>query len=275
MYITCDVQVARIAEKSGVDVIFIDLETIGKDKRQGHLDTVISRHRMEDVNKIEKVLTRAELLVRVNPVYGGSKDEIDRVIDGGAGRVMLPFFKTVKEVESFIGHVNGRAKTCLLWETPDAVDRIDEILGVEGIDSVHIGLNDLHIGYNMKFMFELLADGTVEKLCYKFKEKGIPYGFGGIARLGEGTLPAEYIIAEHYRLGSGMAILSRSFCNTMKTADIGKIESLFKSGIREIREYEAGLLKKDREFFGDNRNAVIRKVREITNSMRDSGHKKE
>ena len=50
----------------------------------------------------------------------------------------------------------------------------------------------------------------------KFEDKGIPYGFGGIAQLGQGTLPAENIIAEHYRLGSSMAILSRSFCNTKK-----------------------------------------------------------
>ena len=43
-------------------------------------------------------------------------------------------------------------------------------------------------------MFELLADGTVEKLCVKFKMKGIPYGFGGIASIGHGELPAEDII---------------------------------------------------------------------------------
>ena len=81
------------------------------------------------------------------------------------------------------------------------MDNIDSILAVQGIDYVHIGLNDLHLGYGMKFMFELLTDGTVEKLCNKLKEKGITYGFGGIAQLGQGTLPAEHIIAEHYRLG--------------------------------------------------------------------------
>ena len=36
-------------------------------------------------------------------------------------------------------------------------------------------------------------------------------GFGGIARLGFGMLPAEHVIAEHYRLGSTAVILSRSF----------------------------------------------------------------
>ena len=50
-----------------------------------------------------------------------------------------------------------------------AVERIDEILALDGIDEVHIGLNDLSLGYGMKFMFELLTDGTVERLCLKFR----------------------------------------------------------------------------------------------------------
>ena len=41
MYITNDDTVARIAEDSGVDWIFVDLEVKGKEERQGHLDTVI------------------------------------------------------------------------------------------------------------------------------------------------------------------------------------------------------------------------------------------
>ena len=51
--------------------------------------------------------------------------------------------------------------------------KIGDILSVEGIDEVHIGLNDLHLAYGQKFMFQLLCDGTVEKLCQKFKEKGV------------------------------------------------------------------------------------------------------
>ena len=40
MYITNQPAVARIAEDAGVDWIFVDMEFIGKDKRQGGLDTV-------------------------------------------------------------------------------------------------------------------------------------------------------------------------------------------------------------------------------------------
>ncbi|WP_249594895.1 aldolase/citrate lyase family protein [Peribacillus frigoritolerans] len=263
MYITNREDVAKIAEKSGVDWVFIDLEINGKDERQGHLDTVISRHSLDDVNKVKKVLTKSELLVRVNPIYDQSKDEIDRVIQDGADVVMLPFFKTKEEVEVFVNYVNGRAKVCLLCETSEAVENIDSILTIPGIDYIHIGLNDLHLSYNMKFMFELLIDGTVEVLCKKIKAKGIPYGFGGIARPGQGILPAEHIIAEHYRLGSSMAILSRSFCNTNKIVDVGMIEELFKTGVNEIRDYEDRFVNEEKSYFEKNQEFVKKKVMEI------------
>lgn len=267
MYITNQEDIARIAEDSGVDWIFIDLEINGKDKRQGHLDTVISRHNLSDVKKIKKILTNAKLLVRVNPIYLGSEDEIDQVIGDGADIVMLPFFKSRDEVEAFISFVNGRAKTCLLCETPEAVKNIDDILTVNGMDCIHIGLNDLHLGYHMKFMFELLTDGTVEMLCNKFKLKGIPYGFGGIARLGQGDLPAEYVIAEHYRLGSSMAILSRSFCNTNKTNDINEVEKIFKTDLDKIRKYENKILNENTDFFTNNMNLVKEKLTKIKSCM--------
>jgi hypothetical protein len=68
MYITNNEYVARIAEKSGVDIIFIDLEINGKHQRQGHLDTVISKHSISDISKVKSVLSKAKLLVRINPI---------------------------------------------------------------------------------------------------------------------------------------------------------------------------------------------------------------
>lgn len=260
MYITNNTDIASIAERSGVDWIFIDLEINGKEERQGHLDTVISRHHISDVKKVKETLKTSKLLVRVNPIFEGSKSEIDRVINDGAEIVMLPFFKYEEEVIKFINYVGGRAKTLLLLETPEAVESIDEILEVDGIDFIHIGLNDLHLGYEMTFMFELLADGTVENLCNKIKEKSIPYGFGGIAQLGEGDLSAEYVIPEHYRLGSSMAILSRSFCNVNNFNSKKEVEKIFDRGVTEVREYEEKLENMNRDFFEDNRSFVSEKV---------------
>uniref|UniRef100_UPI003FEDE636 aldolase/citrate lyase family protein n=1 Tax=Ruminococcus bromii TaxID=40518 RepID=UPI003FEDE636 len=271
MYITDQPEIAQIAESAGVDRIFVDLEYIGKSDRQGGLDTVQSHHTIDDVKKIKNSINSADLLVRVNPIhdatdeYCSSKDEIDQVIDNGADILMLPYFKNECDVEKFVRMVNGRAKTIPLVETPEAVDSIDKILKIDGIDEIFIGLNDLSLGYNKKFMFELLSDGTVEYLCQKFKKRNIPYGFGGIASLGKGLLPSEYIIKEHYRLGSTCSILSRSFCNISHIKHMGVISSTFVNGIREIREFEKECDKHMR-FFTDNKKLVDSIVKSICES---------
>lgn len=262
MYITNDIEVAKIAEKNGVDRIFVDLETIGKEERQKNMDTVKSKHTISDVKNIKDNLSKSQLLVRVNPINPDSKDEIDKVIKNGADIIMLPYFKTVEEVKMFLKYVNKRANTCLLLETPEAVEVIDEILQLEGIDEIHIGLNDLHLGYKKKFMFELITDGTVEELCNKFKQAGIKYGFGGIAALRQGILPAEMIIKEHYRVGSTMAILSRSFCNTDKEKNLDIIGNIFETEVRNIRIFELEI-KSHLDYFIDNKKEIDKIVESI------------
>ena len=191
------------------------------------------------------IRVKIEALVRINPIheasgeYGSSREEIDEVIRAGADLIMLPYFKTMEEIKRFLSYIDHRVKSVLLLETPEAAELVDEILESGGIDEIYIGLNDLSLGYGKQFMFELLIDGTVEKLCTKIREKNISYGFGGIASLGKGMVPAEMIIKEHYRLGSTCAILSRSFCNVDKINHMGVISSTFVNGIREIREFEA------------------------------------
>ena len=265
MYITNRPEIAQIAESAGVDRIFVDMEFIGKDARQNGLDTVKSHHTVRDVAVIKQSVEKAEVLVRVNPIhdalpdYFSSEEEIEAVIDAGADIIMLPYFKTVGEVRRFLETVNGRARTMLLLETPETVELVDEILELPGIDEIHIGLNDLSLGYGRRFMFELLADGTVEKLCFKFRKKGIPFGFGGIASLGNGALPSEYIIKEHYRLGSGCVILSRSFCDVTKQHHIGIINATFIKGVREIRDLEREC-EKHSSFFFDNEKELVHLV---------------
>lgn len=268
MYITNNPEVAKIAEEAGVDRIFVDMEYIGKAKRQGGMDTVQSHHTVEDIKRIREVIHKAEIIVRVNPIheasaeYCSSEMEINDVIEAGADIIMLPYFKTLEEVTCFLKIINKRTRTMLLVETPEAVDIIDDILNLEGIDEIHIGLNDLSLGYGRKFMFELLADGTVEKLCVKFKMKGIPYGFGGITSIGHGELPAEDIIKEHYRLGSTCVILSRSFCNTEVIKEQNQIKCIFEDGIRGIREQESEC-ENYASYFRNNKYLVADLVKKI------------
>ena len=270
MYITNQVSVAQIAEKAGVDRIFVDMEFIGKSKRQGGMDTVQSHHTVEDVKRIKEAVSTADVMVRINPIHDETEDymssvsEIDAVIEAGADIIMLPYFKTIEEVMTFLKFVDGRVKTLLLIETPEAAELVDEILKLDGVDEIFVGLNDLSLGYGKVFMFEVLADGTVERICRKCEDAKIPYGFGGIAALGKGDLPAEYIIKEHYRLGSTCVILSRSFCDVAKMSNEDKIRDIFNAGIRQIREFEQSCLGKDTDF-EDNRKELIRRVEIVKN----------
>ncbi len=274
MYITNDPNIARIAQSCGVNRIFVDMEYLGKEKRQSGMDTVKLHHTIRDIEAVRPILNSTELLVRVNPIHDStaecesSKDEINAAIQAGADVVMLPMIKTKEEAAEFVDYVGGRAKTMLLIETAEANEEIEEILSVDGIDEVHIGLNDMHLAYKKRFMFELLVDGTVDRLCEIFRKKGIPYGFGGIARLGYGMLPAEKVIAEHYRLGSTKAILSRSFCNANELKDIEAVDALFKSEILKIREYEKVVEKYSDEEFMANHREVERIVNDIICAMR-------
>ena len=266
MYITNNPITAKIAQKAGVDRIWIDMEYIGKDKRQGGMDTVKNHHTVDDIKMLRPIVNNAELMVRVNPLheatadYCSSEDEIDQAIKAGADIIMLPMFKTTAEVEQFIKYVNGRAKVQLLVETAEAAANIDSILKIPGIDEIHIGLNDLHLAYHMDFMFELLCGDIIKDLCQKIKDKGIKYGFGGIARVGHGMLPAEYIIAEHYHLGSSAAILSRGFCDANIVKDPREIENIFIEGVKSIRLKEEEVKQYSEEQYQQNLNIIRDKV---------------
>ena len=265
MYITNNPNVASIAQKYGVDRIWIDMEYKGKDERQKGLDSVKNHHTIADIKNIRPIIKTSKLLVRVNPLDKDSKKEINEVIESGADIIMLPMWKNSYEVKEFLKIINKRCKTVLLLETKEAVECIDEVLKLKDIEEIHIGLNDLHLSYGLKFMFELLSDGTVEMLCKKFKNAGIKYGFGGISKIGCGDVPAELIIVEHYRLGSTRAILSRNFCDTKLITDINEIEKIFSENLKKLRAFENEIQKYDNKKFLDNKEVLDKKIFDIVN----------
>lgn len=268
MYITNEPAVAKIAETYGVDRIWIDLETLGKQERQKEVNSVKSHHKIEDIAAIKKVVTTSEVMVRINPWNKDSIEEMEEVIRCGADLIMLPMWKTVSEAKEFARVAFGRAKTILLLETKEAVECLDDVLLLRGIDEIHIGLNDLHLSYGMDFMFEPLADGKIETLCRKIRAARLPFGFGGIAKLGEGLLPAENVIMEHYRLGSTRAILSRSFCDSAKIKKIEELDKTFQGNLKALRDYEIYAASAGESAYVLNQNEVIQRVNKITEKIR-------
>ena len=197
--------------------------------------------------------------VRINPWNENSKNEIETSLEYGAQYIMLPMWKTVDEVKNFLDIVNGRAKTILLLETKEAEECLDQVLKLDNLCEIHIGLNDLHLSYHLQFMFELLTNGTVERIVNKIKKRNIPFGFGGVSHLGDGIIPAEMIIAEHYRLGSTRAILSRGFCQV--TPDYPTFKETFIKNLKDLREQEdkcALFTEKDFESNKQNIETIVK-----------------
>ena len=266
MMLVDDPKAAIEAEKAGVNRVFFDLEVINKRERQRGRNTVISTNSIEDVKSIKEVLTTSELLVRINPMHANTEYEVNKVLADGADIIMLPMIVDTEDVKTFIELVDGRAKTVLLLETGQALARLTDIVNINGFDEIFIGLNDLHISLELDFMFELLSGGIVEYMTQVIKEKNIPYGFGGIARIGEGDLPAEYILGEHYRLGSSSVILSRTFKKAISNKN-----SLAKE-IKRVRDVERNISSWEDEEYMYNSRRVKHGVRNIVNKMREQSN---
>ena len=260
MIIENDTENALFYESCGVDRIFIDLERIGKKERQGHLDTFISNHRLDDLTKIRNCIQKAEIITRVNPINPLSENEINDVINIGTDIVMLPMFQNEEEVKRFIEYVDGRAKVNLLLETPQATKRLDNILCIKGIDEIHIGLNDMYLAMNLRFMFQLLSIGFIDSIVKKIQSVNIPYGIGGVSTLDGGAVSGRLVIQDYSRLGSEFVILSRSFKKLVKKEDfkmeLEKIIDTFNE-YPKLNENEKYLAKKELD---DGINEVVRKL---------------
>ena len=267
LMIVDDGEVARYVADHGVSWLFVDLEHLGKQERQGHLDTWKSRQTVGDVSRIREAAPQARLLVRVNPLHDGSADEIGAVVARGADAVMLPMFRTCDEVARFVDLLAGKAEAIPLVETAGALNAIPQIAREVPLDRVHIGLNDLHLDLGMDFMFQPLTEGLLEEPCRALRDAGVPFGIGGIARAGEGLVPPELILGEHARLGSTAAILSRTFHGGAATRKA--LETVgFETEVAKVRAvYEDHRISSD-EALEQNRLALGQAVAEVAAARR-------
>jgi len=267
-FITNSPELARFVTDNGVDRIFVDLELMGKVERQGHLSTVISRHDIWDVEAVRKAIPDKEIMVRLNPNHGGSNEEVDAAIEAGADILMLPMFRTVAEVEEFAKLIAGRCRLCLLVETADAMEIVHEVASLEGVDELHIGLNDLSLDLGLDFMFEPFALGLVDEMARKLRAVGKPFGIGGLARSDEGLLPARLLLGEHVRVGSTAAILSRTFHRGLDSVEAIEAEMDFAKEVATLNEIEAGFRESSFLTVEANRDEAWQRILEITAKRR-------
>lgn len=240
-YITNNIIEAQIVDKLDIDWIFIDIEKIGKKERQVGRNTVLSDHSIDDVQKIRGVINNSKILVRCNPIGTHSKKEIEEINNtSGIDMVMLPFFKTVKEVQIFIDLLDtSKVEPALLIETTSAIYNLNDILNIYPFKYVHIGLNDIHIERKTGFMFEPFIDGLLSKIVNKLNDNNVKFGIGGIGKIGSNLLPTpECVIIEHTRLNSSGVILSRTFKGEFSEESKQIFENELTDAVLKLREFE-------------------------------------
>lgn len=229
---------AHIVDR-GVGRVFVDLESLGKQARQGHLDTWMSAHQPADMTKVRAAVGAGQLLVRLNPWHTGSPLEIEAAVAAQVDWLMLPMFRTLAELEAFCRAVAGRIPVIALVETAEALALLPQVAQTPGVGEVFIGLNDLRLSLGLHFLFEPLVNGMLDAAAATLNGLGVPWGFGGLARAGEGLLPAELILGEHVRLGSSRVILSRTFHRMAQSLEALQIEMDFGAEMAKLHIAEA------------------------------------
>lgn len=237
--ITNQPELAQRCDRMPAMRLFVDLERNGKAERQAGRNTFISTHQIDDVGRVKAVLRHSRLMVRVNPYQldqpAVARAEVDAVLAQGADLLMLPMFSTAQELRSFCEIVDGRVPVVPLLETVGALETLEQWLDTPGLGEIYVGLNDLHLAMGCRFMFEPLALGHVDRVAAAVgRRQGLPLGFGGIARVGEGSLPGRDVLGEHLRLGSQAVILSRTFNRPGG-------EQPFEAAVEALREAESTL----------------------------------
>ena len=254
--ITNDPAFARRCDALDGFRLVVDLERLGKAERQAGRNTFISAHQPDDIGKIKQVLRRSPLMVRVNPVHDETPCEVEAALTQGANRLMLPMFTRASEVREFTQLVACRVPVTLLLETAAAWECLEEWIATPGLDEVYVGLNDLHVSMGLRFMFEPLALGSLDRIAAAVKRQRLRFGFGGIARLEEGLLSGRDVLAEHLRLGSGSVILSRTF----HRAEGG---DSFEAEVAQLRQAEAQLLQRTRVQIEDDARRIAALIQRI------------
>ncbi len=206
---------------SKIDTYYIDLEIIGKEERQKNRNSLISYHKLDDIDIVRNALNKTSLGVRINPINNYSESEINSCIKRGANVLMLPMFKKLEEVEEFINIIDKRCSIDLLVETPEALSFIDK-LPFKKIRYIHFGINDLSIAFNYKIIFQMYFEEKLKKATKYLKDNNITFGIGGIGNFDAKPFSPNLIFSAAISNGAERIILSRNFLSKINKVEISK-----------------------------------------------------
>lgn len=190
-------EIIMIAKTAGYEAIFIDME-----------------HSSIDLESTSQ-LCLAALCAGITPIVRSPSKEpffVSRILDGGALAVVVPHIKTIQDVKDAVhaakfGPIGSRSMSSGLphfqfrqvptnvatsvcndvtmvipmIETVEAVELIDEIAAVKGVDSLLIGANDMtaELGISEQYEDPRFID-IVRRTIAACERNGIYCGLGGL-----------------------------------------------------------------------------------------------
>jgi hypothetical protein len=210
---TEDPLLAAAAARAGVARIGPDLEILGKRERQPDGDNRIADHRASVLPCLRGVIGNARLHVRSNPLHPGLVQELESWLDAGVTSVMLPMVRSVHAARQVVAMVRGRAEVIVMVEHADALPIVDELAALDGVAELYVGANDLARSLGWPTRFSVLGSDLIESVAEAAHRRGRGFGFFGIARPDDASLPvpADLIYAEQVRLGATSFVIARSF----------------------------------------------------------------
>jgi hypothetical protein len=204
---------AQIALETGIQRIAIDLEQATKIERQAGYRTFISSHVTGDVTCMRSRFPSAQILVRVNSIHAGSREEFNEIAESAPQFIMLPFFTSLEEVDRFLDLLPKGSVPILLLESVRSLRLLGRLLEEYPIGEYFIGLNDLSLDLGNSSFITTLADPLFIEAAGRLQTSGLPWGFGGVGNPFNNTLPVstrnffEFQVA----LGASRALFSRNF----------------------------------------------------------------
>ena len=225
--------VSKYAFECGVDRIMVDTETLGKRVRQSTVNAVFNEHSINDIIDIKNNCF-GEVICRINPINRNTLMEIDSVVHAGADYLMVPMIRDENDIKTVLSLINGRIKFIPLLETASSIIRLHEIIKLNGISELYFGLNDISIQMKLEFLHEITSS-KIMRFCSSIIDNKLPFGFGGIARIGEGAIPAELILSEHYFCDSTRVILGRAFHNDSRTLSDFKNNTDLRNDVQKLK----------------------------------------
>ena len=210
----------------------LDLDRLGKLERQRGRGTWISDHRLERLAEVRQQLCNARAFARVNPLNPGTAREVEAALAFGAQVLMLPMWESAADVERFLDMVGGRAFVVPLLETRGAGNAIEDVVELEGIEEVHVGINDLALSTGARQRFEVLDLPLVSRVARTVCSAGLRLGIGAVGDVADGGLPVapDLLYARYVQLGANASLLARSFLRHAASS------AQFVSAVRRTRE---------------------------------------